>query len=327
MFSKRLFFTVVISVFLLFSLLQIQLAVCIGGVAQAHAPDAPTAAEPSDRITRFLVLGCDRAAKLSDSIFIVALNETKREASILQIPRDTYAEYTSKDYKKLNGAYNALGPDGMKAFLSEALGVPLHYFVVLNLQSFRRLVDDIGGVDVDSPQEMIYSDPAQDLEIRLPAGRTHLDGKMAEHFVRYRSGYANADLGRLDAQKLFLLAFAQKCRTLTSGQILRLALTVVGNLQTDIGIVEAIRVASVLMECNTDVIPMATVSGQAVQGVSGAWYYSLNRSGTVRMLNEYLLPSLPMEDQNFDPKRLFDRSDHPKFHAIYSAEEEALPLP
>ena len=84
MLPKRSLFTALISVLLMISLLQIQLSVCVGGVAQAHTQDAPTVAEPTDRITRFLVLGCDRAAKLSDSIFIVALNETKREASILQ---------------------------------------------------------------------------------------------------------------------------------------------------------------------------------------------------------------------------------------------------
>ena len=73
----------------------------------ASAEECP-AAEPqpiaTDRITRILVMGRDRAAGLTDSMMVVTLNETTMQASILQIPRDTYANYTDRDYKKINGA-------------------------------------------------------------------------------------------------------------------------------------------------------------------------------------------------------------------------------
>ena len=194
-----------------FLILLVALAIAACTVAACKAPpeeqtDLHTNVTPDvqqDRITRFLVLGCDRAAGLTDSMFVITLNQTQKKATVLQIPRDTYADYTSRDYKKLNGALNRLGAEECKALLSRALGVSLDYYVTVDLDAVRLLVDAVGGVDVVLPQALTYSDPAGGLQIELPKGSVHLDGERAEQLIRYRSGYSNADLGRLDAQKLF----------------------------------------------------------------------------------------------------------------------------
>ena len=288
--------------------------------------DTETLRMNADGVIRFLVMGVDRTAGLSDSMFLVTLNENERNARILQIPRDTYANYTEKDYRKLNGALNALGPVGVKTMLSRAMGVQIDYFVILDLSCLRTVVDAIGGVDVDVRQDMRYRDPEQNLVIELSKGVHHLDGRGAEHFVRYRSGYVNADLGRLDAQKQFLQAFAKKCASMTGAQMLQVTCLALNKLQTDIGIVEAARVVSLLRECDTECIPMATLAGQAVQGRSGAWYYSVNREGACRMVNEYLLPRTPLSVAEFDPDGLFDRTDFADFHNVYIAPEADLPL-
>jgi LCP family protein required for cell wall assembly len=202
----------------LFALMAIAL-LCVGFTASgacfpvsSNLRSVSAAAEPSEqeeRITRFLLLGCDQSTKLTDSIMLVTVNETKKETSILQIPRDTYTEFTKKDYKKLNGAMSELGQKNLKRFLSDAIGVPIDFFVILKLDFFDDLVDAIGGVDIEIPEDMHYADPSQGLKIDLSQGRAHLSGREAEHFVRYRSGYVNADLGRLDAQKLFLKALLE----------------------------------------------------------------------------------------------------------------------
>ena len=107
--------------------------------------------EPTDvflqkeRVTRILLLGCDRASGLADSILLVSINEEEKSTSILQIPRDTYAEYTEKDYKKINGALSALGESGIKDFFGGVFGVPIHYFAVVKLDLFCKMVDAIGG--------------------------------------------------------------------------------------------------------------------------------------------------------------------------------------
>ena len=267
------------------------------------------------------MLGCDRSTRLTDSILLVSVNETKRDTRILQIPRDTYAEYTDKSYKKLNGAMQALGASELKSFLSRALGVSIDYFVILKLDFFKALVDAIGGVDLTIERDMEYSDPSQDLRISLKAGRTHLNGEMAEQFVRYRSGYVNADLGRLDAQKLFLSAFAKQCQSITLPQLLHVTALALTGVQTDIGLPAAIRTVAVLRSCDASGIPMATLSGQAVKGKSGAWYYVLNRTMASGMIKKYLMADLGENDRLFDPDGVFDRPQNEEFHRIYTAHE------
>ena len=310
--------------------LIISLALC--ATALFAGAEVPTDTEPTaglfqkERVTRILLLGCDRASGLADSILIVSINEDQKCASVLQIPRDTYAEYTERDYKKINGTLSTQGESGTKDFFSKALGVTIHHFAVVKLDLFCKMVDAVGGVDVDVPQKMEYHDPAQDLHISLDEGRQHLDGRTAEHFVRYRAGYVNADLGRLDAQKLFLRAFAEKCRNLTVPDYFRLAGASLTGVGTDIGIGEAIRLGTILRECDPDDVPMQTLAGQAVKGQSGAWYYVLNREGACRQINELMYPEAPISLSNFDAVGLFDRAQNSQFHNVYMAAEDALPL-
>ncbi len=292
---------------------------------RSHA-EADISVSSDAHVTRFLVLGCDRSKKLTDSMMVATINETENTLSILQIPRDTYLEYTERDYKKANGAMATLGESGIKEMLSEILGVKLHYFLVLDLDALDRLVDAVGGVDIIVERDMEYYDPAQELSIHLPAGETHLNGKQAEHFVRFRSGYANADLGRLDAQKAFMRAFAQKFSTLDAKSAVGVMLNSLTSVRTDVGVTDAIRLCLSLRRCNMESIPAATLSGAPVLGNSGASYYSINRAGAIRMVNEYLMPKIPVTEENFDPRRLLDREDHLKFHRIYTAEERELPL-
>ena len=286
--------------------------------ASVSEPDAQAAGQTAGT-TRILVLGCDRAAALTDSILLVSLEAPSGALRILQLPRDTYAVYTDRDYKKLNGAYAVLGLDGMKQFLSQSLGVSIDYAAALDLDCVSSLVDAVGGVDVEITQPMQYTDPSQNLHIDLQPGMQHLDGRQAEHFLRYRSGYANADLGRMDAQKRFLQAYLQKCQSMGTGGLVRMMLAVLPKMQTDLPVQEAVRLVQLLPQADVAEVPMTTAPGEAVRGSSGAWYYSLNRADMICAVNTYLLPQVPVTDASFDPNRVYDRQDFPEFHRIYTA--------
>ncbi len=281
----------------------------------ASAEDIQTVV--GDSVTRVLFLGCDRAAGLTDSIMVLALEETTGRVSVLQIPRDTYAAYTDRDYKKLNGALSTLGLSGVKRLLSEGLGVPITYAVSMDLDCVSDVVDAVGGVDIHIPRDMFYTDDAQGLTVAFSAGDQHLDGAQAERFLRFRSGYANADIGRLDAQKQFLQAFWQACEGLNASTVARIIWAVFPRMQTDLPLPEAMRLTNRLMKGETTECRMLTAPGEAVQGTSGAWYYSLNKEGMCRAVNEYLMPSSPLSPDMFDPNGIFDRTDHPDFHRIY----------
>ena len=276
-------------------------------------------ADRKDPVKRFLIFGRDQAAALTDSIFLVSRNEMTEELRVLQIPRDTYAAYTEGSYRKLNGALRALGSEKCKAFFSRALGVKIDWFAAMNLECVSLLVDTVGGVDLDVPMNMDYSDPSQGLEIHLSKGRQHLDGASALSFIRFRSGYVNADLGRMDAQKMFLRAFAEKCQNLNAATFLRMFMISVPHMQTDLPVTEAIRISRGLLKCDFSSVPIETAPGEAIKGKSGAWYYVLNREGTRSAVNWLLSPIVPVSDEAFDPDRVFDRVADADFHRIYSS--------
>ena len=301
----------------LYVLLSVGLLTVLLSCSQGEAAASAGETVPREETMRILVLGKDRAAGLTDAMFLFAVDAAGENTSVLQIPRDTYAEYTERDYRKLNGALNALGDEGMRRFLERALGVPIDATVILDLDAVRLLVDAVGGVDVEIPEAMQYSDPAQGLEIRLPAGKTHLDGAMAEQFVRFRSGYANADLGRLDAQKSFLRAMLCATQRLTPLQRVELFARCSTHVTTDLGVGQMLRLAERMQGVPTDGVRMQTLPGEAVRGVSGAWYYCLQRERAIRVLSETMLLDKTALHTAFDPDGVFDRAENADFHKIY----------
>ena len=171
-----------------------------------------------------LVMGTDRQASLCDVMMLVSIDKAENTVVAVQIPRDTYAGYTSGNYKKLNGAYNSLGgAEQTAAWLADAFGIRIDHYVCVCLDTVRRAVDAIGGVDVDIPCDMVYSDPEQGLYIKLDAGKTHLDGEGAEQFLRFRYSYVDGDVARLDAHKIFLSALYKKmARDMTPSLLIKL---------------------------------------------------------------------------------------------------------
>lgn len=260
----------------------------------------------------FLVLGEDRSGKLTDVILLVALNTKRRSAAVIQIPRDTYARYTDRDYKKLNGAYARLGIYDLRAFLEKGLGIRIDRHLILDLDAFSEIVDAVGGVDIDLPADLTYEDPAQGLHIFLEQGHQHLNGDTAEQFVRYRSGYVEADLGRMDAQKLFLAAFVdtvkQKMSLPVAVQLIR---SLYGEVETDLTLAECCVLAPVLLSAELSDVVLTTLPGQAVRTSGGTWYYVLSRDPAAETLADLF------GGANFDQERSFTDLQRREIQEIY----------
>ena len=128
---------------------------------------------------------------------------------VVSIPRDTLVN-VSWGTKKVNTIYSATGLDGLLDGISDLLGYKINCYAIVDLEAFVQLIDCIGGVDYDVPVDMYYNAPDQNLSIAIPAGPTHLDGEEALKVVRFRSGYASADIGRIETQQDFLKTVAEQ---------------------------------------------------------------------------------------------------------------------
>ena len=156
-----------------------------------------------------LVMGMDDGNGNTDTIMAVTFDVKNKHVSVVSIPRDTLVD-VPRTVKKINAAYSAGGVEEVQREVSAILGYPVDHYVLVNLRGFKALVDEVGGVDFDVPINMNYDDPTQNLHIHLSKGMQHLDGEKALQLVRFRSGYVNADIGRIETQQAFLKALARK---------------------------------------------------------------------------------------------------------------------
>ncbi|MDY4897404.1 MAG: LCP family protein [Eubacteriales bacterium] len=268
----------------------------------------------------FLAAGQDAVSGLTDVILLVSFDTDSGEVTVLQLPRDTYLNYTERSYKKINGASHALGGlRGLADMLETSLGVHIDYTLEFTIEAFSQLVDLIGGVPINIPYDMDYEDPSQQLYIHLKAGEHRLCGAEAVQFVRFRSGYVQGDIGRTDAQKLFLAALTRQVTEGLNG--LRLPAVIgalIGQVNTDMSFGECLNLARAVLKVDMSDVVMLTLPGRdARTGVdSGAWYYIMNRAATRDVMTRRFGLA---DDAGFDPSRLFTNNDYPHFDSIYDA--------
>lgn len=189
-----------------------------GPSAPPAVTDSPDATPGSDHLVlnrredvfTCLLLGvADQGG--TDTIMLGVFDTKAKQASLISIPRDTVV-YQNGKYRKINSTY-AGGEEAVAEAVHDLLGVPVDYWVSVNLKAFSEIVNQIGGVYFDVPVDMDYEDPYQDLYIHIPAGYQLLNGKKAEGVMRCRSCYASADIGRTATQRAFLVALAKQTIT------------------------------------------------------------------------------------------------------------------
>ncbi|MBS3965723.1 MAG: LCP family protein [Truepera sp.] len=134
-------------------------------------------------------------SRRTDTILFVSIIGNR--VRLISIPRDIYLpEWQTK----INAMYLFQGAEGLKRSVSEVVGLPIDYYVVINLTIFERLVDALGGVSVNVPYRMDYQDCAAALVIDLQPGPQRLSGEQAAGFVRFRQT-PRGDLDRVENLK------------------------------------------------------------------------------------------------------------------------------
>lgn len=169
----------------------------------------------------------------SDVVILVHLPKSAKRAYVISIPRDTYlpiatAEGGRGPRNKVNAAYAWGGAPRLVQTLNRFGGLTIDWPVIIDFAGIRKLTDLVGGVDVtidkksvDSyrflPEDSPYpSAPCTDPQgrarrcVAFPAGTVHLDGKLAEYYVRQRRGLPRDDLDRSRRHQQYLRALAEK---------------------------------------------------------------------------------------------------------------------
>jgi len=228
-----------------------------------------------DKLTgniNILAVGIDdvQGSHRSDTIAVVAINIEDRFVKVLSLPRDLRVQIEGHGWQKLNHAYAYGGIDLLGSTINNFLGIPLHYHVIVNYQSFPKLVDLLGGVTIDVPKRLRYTDRAGGLHIDIPAGRQLLDGKTALEFVRFRHD-ALGDIGRIQRQQLFLREILNKIRQPeTISTLPEIVEQATRFFQTEIQATQAIQLVNYLKDLEGSRFSFETMPGKAamIDGIS-----------------------------------------------------------
>ena len=144
--------------------------------------------------------------ELADTIMLASFDPDEQRVDVISVPRDTYYEregYASS-YLKLN-AVNHDGSAAMAQAVHEILlGIPINYYAVIDYAGVIKIIDSMDGVPMDVPMDMFYNVPEQNLYINLYAGEQILNGDQSVQLLRFREGYNNGDIGRVETQQQFM---------------------------------------------------------------------------------------------------------------------------
>jgi LCP family protein required for cell wall assembly len=227
-------------------------------------------------------------------MLLLCLDRNGKKLRLLSLPRDTMVN-RDNPVPKLNGAYgaNGRGEKGMNVlmdYVKDLVGYRPDGYMLLDLVCFEELVDAMGGVSFDVPMDMSYNDPSQDLYIDLKQGTQTLTGQEAMWLVRFRSGYAMADLERVKVQRDFLDAAIRQWKSLTRlPRAPYAALLLLRNAETDLSWRNLSWIALSLVRGVSGGFESDTLPGEP-KYVNGGAYYVEDRQAAAELVNEKYNP-------------------------------------
>ncbi len=296
-----------LKIFLLLLLLLLIIAICIfiykmqkngGGTEGFVATVMGQSQEDIKNLEPISALLLGSSQNLTDTIMVFKYNPQTQKAYLISIPRDTFIgndTTVAKASDKINSLYQGKYPEKTLAAVNKVTGLKLEYYVVVDTEALKALVDAIGGVYFDVPIDMKYTDKKQDLYIDLKAGYQLLDGDKAEQVVRFRHNqngtsysaeYGDNDIGRMKTQRNFLKAVMKQ--TLTPGNILNIGKFIdiaEKYVKTNIPMSVLKQYIAPAVNFDTDNLEAGTIVG-APQKCNKVWLYIANKVRTKEYFNK-----------------------------------------
>jgi polyisoprenyl-teichoic acid--peptidoglycan teichoic acid transferase len=229
-----------------------------------------------------LVLGSDSRPGtpvdrgLADSIHILGINPAKKKATLLGFPRDSYVPLSTGGTNKINAAMPQGGPQAMVATVENLTGIQIDYYALTGFGGLSRAVDQIGGLTVDLPTQLVGYDKT------FPAGVQKVGGRDALQIARTRKSLLNGDFGRSENQGVLMIsALAQFRKEFTKDPNRMFVWLGAGlrNVETDLSIEELSTLAFTAMNVKPQGVTNIVVPG-TIGSAGGSSIVNLSSSAS-----------------------------------------------
>ncbi|MHB8600736.1 MAG: LCP family protein [Ktedonobacteraceae bacterium] len=228
-----------------------------------------------------LLLGSDTDQKfagvfLSQTDIVVTIDPTTGSVAMLSIPRDTWlhaAESNGNDngMMKLDQTYGRGGIANTRATIEQDFGIPINYYAWVGLNGFIKVIDTVGGIDVDVlhpitddnyPDDVGNKDVYAYKRLDLAPGPQHLDGPTALEYVRSRHADLVGDFGRSARQQQVLSQLKTKLQNPgIIGQLPTLANDLNGYVTTDMALPQVFQLMNFARTINQSTIKQVILDG------------------------------------------------------------------
>ncbi len=217
--------------------------------------------------TTVLIMGIDERTEdvgRTDTLMLAMLDPATDRAALLSIPRDTRVRIQGHGFDKINAAYAYGKVPLAESTVENFLGVEVNHYLIIDTKAFVKVIDAIGGVDINVEERMYYEDPWDDdggLLIDFQPGLQHMDGRKAITYVRYRD--LEGDAGRIRRQQAFMKACMER---LVSPAVLASLPTIVqeisSSVRTDLSLTQLLALAGSLKKASEYGLNVDTVPGE-----------------------------------------------------------------
>ncbi|WP_078378864.1 polyisoprenyl-teichoic acid--peptidoglycan teichoic acid transferase TagU [Sutcliffiella halmapala] len=235
----------------------------------------------------FLILGVDERPGdrgRSDSMIVLTVNPNNKSMQMVSIPRDTRTEIIGKGFEdKINHAYAFGGPEMSIATVENFLDIPIDYFLQVNMESFKDIVDAVGGVTVDN--DLDFSSGGYN----FTKGMIDLNGKKALAYSRMRYEDPRGDFGRQKRQRDIIQGVITKGASFSSITKFDDILQILGNnVRTNLSFDDMVDIQSNYKEARHKLDQhQITGSGQMISnGTQNIYYYIVPEEERLKLSNQ-----------------------------------------
>lgn len=225
-----------------------------------NAPDKPAPEEPlkaSSESLNVLVLGVDRrpddpegSQPHSDTMMLIKVTPQTGSVELLSVPRDLLVEVAPGVEDRINNAYAYGGIEQAKSVMENLTGIPIDRYAIVDFEGFKAVIDALGGITLEVEQRIRVG--IEGHRVYIPTGTQELDGLEALAYARYR-GTPCGDLDRIKRQQQLVSALrAQALEWNTITQLPKIVKIINENIETDLGIVQAISLGRMLTGYGAD---------------------------------------------------------------------------